>query len=191
MKRIVGALFLPIWSVAPASATSITWSSATLSDDNGGAFLTGASATAIGKVWTLTLPNYSISGNFGLPPDEVDLGVSATAVGGVITGVTYRYAGLFAGVGSASFVQSANAASATGAFAAPNWVGFLPLAPVSVVNLLTVLNLDGGDFVDSAAVTSVQFELSITDVPEPSTIVLVAVGAATLMRRRIRCSGSR
>ena len=190
MNRILGAIFLTICAAAPASATSITWSSATLSDDNGGLFLTGATASGAGNVWTLQLPNYRGTGDVFFSTNQVDVSVSATAVGGFITGVTYTYVGLFAGVGSARFAQSANALGAAGVFSTPTRTGLLPRAPTAVLNLLTVLNLDGIDASDSAAVTQLQFQLTTVDtpvpaVPEPSTIVLVALGAAMLLPHRL------
>src|SRR5262252_2266178 len=99
MKRVCAAIFVTVCAVAPASATTITWSSTTLSDDNAGVFLAGASVSAVANVWTLQLPAYSVSGNFAQPPDEVDASVTATASGGNITGVTFRYFGLVSGPG--------------------------------------------------------------------------------------------
>jgi len=188
MKRIVGALLVMMCVAGPASATSITWSAATLSDDNAGAFLAGASASGVGNIWTLLLPNYSTSGNFGLAPNEVDLSVSASATGGTITAVIIRYFGTFVGLGGASFNQTANASAAIGGFAGPLFSVALPILPTTALNLATIFNLDGGDVVDFAGVTRVQFELQTVDaaVPEPATFGLVGIGAALLVRNRLR-----
>jgi len=183
MKRLVGALFLTMCVVAaPASATSITWGPASISDDAAGAFLAGASVVAVGATWTLSLPNYSTTGTFNFPPDEVDLSLSATSSDAPIIGVTYSYFGSFTGAGSASYVQMANAANASGTFSGVLQTGFLPVLPAGVLNLSTQLNLlDGGDF---AAISQVRFELAT--VPEPATLTLVALGAAVLSRRKLR-----
>jgi membrane-associated protease RseP (regulator of RpoE activity) len=187
MKRILGALFLMMCLAGPASAASITWSVATASDDNAGAFLAGASTSAVANIWTLLLPNYSTSGNFGLSPNEVDLAVSATASGGTITGVTYSFFGVFGGAGLASFNQTANATVAAGSFSTPVQTAFLSVLPTTVLNLATIFNLDGGDVVDLASVTKVQFELRTVDaaVPEPATFGLVGIGAVLLFRKKI------
>src|SRR5437764_1125658 len=113
MKRMVArSVFLLLLTAAPASATSITWGAASVTDDNGGLFLLGATASGIGSTFTLNLPSYSTTGQFGFPPNEVDLAVTATDVGGQqIIGLTYTLLGSFTGGGSADFVIVANAAS--------------------------------------------------------------------------------
>lgn len=181
MKRLAGALFLVCVAV-PASATSITWSPASISDDNGGAFLAGASVLAAGEMWTLLLPSYSTTSQFGFPPDEVDLGLSATATGGQIVGLTYSFFGSFSGSGSAGYDLTANAAHQAGIFSSSLLNAFQPIAPTNVLNLSTQLSLlDGGDF---ASIREVRFVL--TTVPEPATLSLVGLGAAILLRRRFR-----
>lgn len=184
MKRLVGALFLTMCVVAPASATTITWGPASISDDAAGAFLAGAGVLAAGPTWTLSLPSYSTTGTFDFPPNEVDLSLSATAIGGNIIGVTYSFFGTFTGAGSAGYLQMANAANVGGAFSIPLLTGFLPVLPTGSLNLITQLNLlDGGD---SAQISEVRFELATVDIPEPATLSLVALGAAVLSRRRFR-----
>jgi hypothetical protein len=181
MKRLVVALFLVCVAV-PASATSITWGPASASDDNGGAFLAGASVLVAGETWRFLLPGYSTTSQFGFPPNEVDLGVSATATGGQIVGLTYSFFGDFLGSGSAAYDLTASAAHRTGMFSTSLLNVFQPLAPTNAVNLSTQLSLlDAGDF---ASIREVRFQLAT--VPEPATLALVGLGAAILFRRRFR-----
>jgi hypothetical protein len=186
MKRmVVQSVFLMLLTSAPASATAISWGPASVTDDNGGLFLLGATASRIGSTFTLNLPGYSTTSQFGFPPNEVDLAVTATDVGAQqIIGLTYTLLGSFTGAGRADFAIMANAASALGSFATASRVGTIRFAGATTVNLSSVLHLDDGG--DSAAVRSVQFTLLET--PEPTTIILLAsgliLGRRGLARRR-------
>ena len=192
MRRIIIGLFLVLLIALPASATSIVWSSASLSDDNGGLFLSGATVSDVGATFTLDLPSYSTTSQFGFPPNEVDLGVTATALGGdPIVGLAYTFLGSFTGFGSAAFLVTANAAFNSGSFSTSPKVGLLTFPSATSVNIGTVLNLDdGGDF---AAVRRVQF--TVATVPEPSAMMLLGSGLPALAwraraRRRSRSRSS-
>jgi hypothetical protein len=187
MKRMVIGLSLMLLTAVPASATPILWSPASVSDDNGGLFLSGATVSIVaGNTFTLDLPSYSTTSQFGFPPDEVDLAVTATAFGQEqIVGLRYIFLGLFTGLGSADFLVSANSAFSSGSFSTSQRVGLLTFPAATSVNLGALLNLDdGGDF---AAVRRIQFEV-ISTVPEPSGRVLLSSGLVILAwRSRARC----
>src|SRR5262249_42003612 len=116
MKWLIITVSLVLLMVVPAAGSTITWGPASLSDDNGGNFLAGATYTASGNTASFTLPSFSTSGTFGFPSNELDLGVSVFISGDAITGVQFTYLGSFTGSAFAQFLQTANTTPITGTF---------------------------------------------------------------------------
>jgi len=169
--------------VIPAAGSTITWGPASLSDDNGGNFLAGATFMTSGSTATFTLPSFHTSGTFGFPSNEVDLGVSALISGDAITGVQFTYFGSFTGSAFAQFLQTADAApTATGTFASGSFSGFIPLSSATTLNLTTRLNLFDEGF--NAAITRIDF--SLQTIPEPATIMLFGSALAAIVALKIR-----
>ncbi len=120
------------------------------------------------------------SSNFGTD-NEATLNVHAVDPAGLINGVTFTIFGNFSGLGSAQF--NINSGAGSGTFSTAFITGFIAFAPSTNVNLVAVLDLD--DAGDSAAITQVRYQFSTQPVPEPSVIVLLAIGlGATLLKKR-------
>ena len=181
MHKALGLASILFLVTLSAGASTITWGSASLSDDNGGAFLAGSSTSAVGTLFTLNLPSYSVS-NFSYPPDEVDLGITVTDTATEIIGVTWTYYGTFTGDGLALFVQNP---TDSGSFNVASYSNSATFAATNTLNLSTQFNLAAGD---SAAVTGLTYELTLAT-PEPMTMSLLGSGLAFLFakaRRRTR-----
>ncbi len=167
-----------------ASAGVVTWGSASLSDNNGGDFLTGAVTTASGNIFTFSLPAFAQSG-FAAFQGEVDLGISPGWVGMSFDRAIFTFLGDFRDPGSAGYSYSAGAVlgsiatNTLGSFS--ETLNFGPNG--SGVDLLAsaILNDQGG----LAGVTAIQIEL-VPGVPEPASVYLLFGGIGVLAWRGVR-----
>jgi len=196
--RKIRFLALSLWVCAfSASGTGIiTWSSATLSADNPD-FLTGLTTLISGPQYTINLPGFS-SANF--PPfvktGEFDVAITAFSALSTMTdiiGVRFSYVGAFTDPGFASYMDSAGAIThALPSFSSSAVVDTINFAAVDHINISTVLTLFLDDLGNgSAAISQVRFDIiQLRAVPEPATIVLLALGImmlwATTRRRQVR-----
>ena len=188
MTKIAAALVVFMLLCAPGYADIVTWGSASLSDNNGGAFLSGSSVTASGSQWILDLPNFSQS-DFASFSGEVDLSVSAGDTNSALIGVMFTYFGLIDqtnGPATVSYVQTASGSpGAFGDFSTTPFSGTLFRPSSNHIDLTTQINL--ADFGGLASISEIRFDLIET--PEPSSLPLVLallVGLAACFRHRTR-----
>jgi hypothetical protein len=188
MNRFAGLFVLLALSCLPASA-NIIWSSASLSDNNGGAFLSGFSIATSPTAWILTLRNFE-QDSFATPsPGEVTLGVSATSTDPTVLfiGVIYKYFGSVdttGGPATVGYVQTASGSPgspASGSAGPLPFSGQLLTSHETKIDLTTILDLnDNGGL---ARIDRIEFDAVIT--PEPSTMLLtVLAGIGWAVRRR-------
>jgi hypothetical protein len=184
MKFLVPALVALMLAAGSASAAVISWGPASLSDDNGGAFIAGHTIVTSGGTFILNLPNYSTSNFDSNISNEVDLGVSVTSNIG-IEGIIYTFLGRFSGAAQASYIQTLDANSANGSFSTSPFSGTLAsFGSPNSVNLTTQLNLN--DNGDSAGISQVRIDVLL---PEPATgamagMALLALGGLLKFRAR-------
>jgi hypothetical protein len=188
MTKIAATLVLFLLLCAPGYSDIVTWGSASLSDNNGGAFLSGFSVTASGSQWILDLPNFSQS-DFASFSGEIDLSVSADDTASALIGVMFTYFGLIDqtnGPATVSYVQTASGSlGALGDFSATPFSGTLFRPASNHIDLTTQINLtDSGGL---ASISKIQFDLIET--PEPSSLPMVLAvlgGLAVCFRHRMR-----
>jgi hypothetical protein len=171
-------LSLILVTCASGYADTITWGPASLSDNNGGAFLAGATLTVSGTHWILNLPNFFQS-DFAPFPGEVDISVSADDTNPNIIGVTYEYDGNFdltGGAANASYIQTASgSAGASGTFNTSPLTGFLTRSASGHIDLTTSLVLD--DEGGAVGINKIEFDLATPiATPEPSSLLMLATG---------------
>src|ERR1019366_171336 len=104
-----------------------------------------------------------------------------------ILGVTFQYTGAFSYPGQASFTQTAGALSDSQTFSTSPFTDSFTITggPLSIdlTSQIDLLAQDGG----SAAISDVLITVTTADAtPEPSTIVLLALGGAALFLWRRR-----
>ena len=173
-----------------ASAGTLTWSGATLSDNNGGLFLEGASLTTSGLRATFALPAFSQS-DFAAFSGEVDLSITGTYDQPWINGVVVTFFGVLQPLdqtpiipATVDYIQTASGSAgspASGNLTSLPFSFFLSLNSALSVNLTTQLDLnDNGGL---AGVSAVQLDVVA---PEPATNVAMVAGVALLamLRRR-------
>lgn len=185
LQRLV---LLPIVFLALCATSRggvISWGALSLSDDNAGVFITGATATISGPesaTYQVSLPNYQASNFDSTFFNQLNFSVQATALSGVISNVAYSISGRFAddpnglGPATADYQLFANASTVSGSFPPPATVnGLLLVTPATVLNLSGQFNLhDNGG---SAAVFNVTFNLNV---PEPAPAALLGGGLLLL-----------
>jgi hypothetical protein len=180
MTKFALSLMLLALCCLPASA-SIIWGSASLSDNNGGAFLSGFSIATSPTAWTLSLRNFE-QDSFATPsPGELTLGVSVKSTDPTVTiiGVIYKYFGSIdttGGPATISYIQTASGAPgspASGSLAALPFSGQLLTSSETQMDLTTILDLhDNGGL---ARIDRIEFD-PVT-APEPSTWLLTLLAA--------------
>jgi hypothetical protein len=189
------ALSLLLCAFSASGTGIITWGLASLSDNNGGAFILGSSTLASGPQYTINLPNFKQS-DFDPLNGEVDASITALSAFSTISdiiGVTFTFFGAFTDPGFAQFIDMAGSVShGPTTFTSSTMVDTINFAPTSHIDISTFLML----FVDnggSAAISQIRFNIiqQQTSVPEPATIVLLSLGMiamlwATTRRRRAR-----
>ncbi len=187
MGKIRTLILLSVSTCAIGFADTVTWGSASLSDNNGGLFLDSFSITTSGSTWILTLPNFSQS-NFAFPSGEVSLSVSADFLGG-ISGVSFQYLGNIDNSGgdpSVHYLQTASgSADQSGDFGTVPFSGFMDRPVSTHIDLTTTLDLN--DNGGSVAINQIEFDLAT--VPEPSSLISAflltsGLGLALRLRRR-------
>jgi hypothetical protein len=165
-------------------ADTISWGSASLSDNNSGVFLSGFFVNVSGTKWTLTLPSFS-QHDFDPNPGQVSLALSADDLDGNIIGVMFQYFGNIDstfGSPTVHFEQSAsNTAGDLGDLDTLPYTKFLARPPSNHIDLSTFLELqDNGGFV---GVNKIEFNLvTAATTPEPSSLVLLATGLGLAWR---------
>ena len=187
MLKSVLPLVAVLVTCLPASGSSVSWGNVSLSDNNGGQFLSGFNITTSGSSFLLQLPNFSQS-DFAPFSGEVDLGVTVTDDTSQIGAIQFTYFGLFDETfSSASYVQTSSGAtkSPLSANFSGGWLtGFLTFpSQVGSSDLTTQLNLnDNGGL---AGISAVRFDVVV---PEPAAAGLMVLGAAFLGVLRYRRS---
>ena len=194
MFKFTRILALGISISACASGAVLTWSSAGLSDNNGGNFLAGSSLNTAGLTTIFTLPNF-VQSDFAAFSGEVDLSITATYDQPWIGGVLVTFFGAVDqtnGPASVDYIQTVSGSPgspASGNLTSLPFSFVLFLSGASTppsVDLTTQLNLnDNGGL---AGVGSVEFDVVIT--PEPATTGAMAAGLAliALLRRSRRAA---
>ncbi len=196
--RKIRFLALLLWVCAfSASGTGIiTWSAATL-DASSGTFLDGLTTLRSGPQYTINLPGFS-STNFPSPFDTsgfFSVGINAFSAASTMTdiiGVRFSYVGAFSNPGFASYFETAGTMSHGPTNFSSNTIDTISFAAVDHINITTFLTLFLDDLGNgSAAISQVRFDIiQLRTVPEPATIVLLALGImmfwATTRRRRVR-----
>lgn len=166
---------------ATSHAATLSWGSASLSDNSGGSFLAGSTVATSGLSFVLSLPNFSQS-NFAFFSGEVDVSVTATYDQPWINGVVFRYDGVIDqtnGPAEVDYFHTASASSASpgsGNFTVPPFAGTLGEdVSTNSVNITAQINLnDNGGL---AAINSIEFDIVA---PEPATAGAMVLGVALL-----------
>lgn len=177
---------------ATSHAATLSWGSASLSDNNGGSFLAGSTVATSGLSFVVFLPNFSQS-DFAAFSGEVDVAVTATYDQPWINGVVFRYDGVIDqtnGPAEVDYIHTASGSSASpasGNFTVPPFAGTLGEdVSATAVDITSQLNLnDNGGL---AAVNSIEFDIIA---PEPATACAMVLGVALLglfgHKRRSAC----
>ena len=188
MAKIATRAVLTLLICATGYADGVSWGPATLSDNNGGAFLSGFSIFTSGTTWILNLPNFSQS-DFASFSGEVSLSVSADDVFPGIVGVMFEYSGTIDqtfGPASVQYLQTASGSpDQSGDFTTTPFSGFFARSASNHIDLTTTIDLS--DFGGSAGINRIEFNLATVPEPSslPSVIMLTAgLGLAWRIRRR-------
>ncbi len=189
MRKILTLILLSLSACAIGYADTVTWGSVSISDNNGGTFLSGYSITIAGTKWILDLPNFSQS-DFASSSGEVSLSVSADFLLGGISGVSFQYLGNIdnttGGPATVSYVQTASgAADQSGDFGTVPFSGSFDRPVSTHIDLTTTLDLN--DNGGSVGINQIEFDLAT--VPEPSSLISAllltsGLGLALRFRRR-------
>jgi len=174
----------------PPAAAQVSFDTASLSATDAG-FLAGSSVATTGTAWTLSLPGFFVPA-FETGTIEILLPITTDAPY-ALAGISYGYAGAFAGDGFATALTSlADAAGPGIAMDTVIWpppagdAGGLLVLPgaASSAFLFASITLDGGS--GSAALGTLRFTAAAVAVPEPSTLLLIAAPAAMALLARRR-----
>ena len=188
MTKIAAALVLFLLACASGYADIVTWGSASLSDNNSGAFLSGFSINTSGPQWILNLPNFSQS-DFAPFSGEVDLSVSANDTASALIGVMFTYFGSIDqtnGPATVSYIQTASGSpGASGGFSTTPFSRTLFRPSSNHIDLTAQINLN--DNGGRSSINKIQFDL--VETPEPSSlpvVLAVLLGLAVCFGRRLR-----